>query len=101
MVLFRYLLLLGGAGMIATAIAVLSRDLYLLSKYRQLAATSGTAPVLPAPAVQWRAELALALLAWGPIILAMGIVVVPSGMAGVRVSQTSGTIPGTLYPGAH
>jgi regulator of protease activity HflC (stomatin/prohibitin superfamily) len=31
----------------------------------------------------------------------MGFVVVPSGTAGVRVSQTSGTEPGTLYPGAH
>jgi regulator of protease activity HflC (stomatin/prohibitin superfamily) len=45
--------------------------------------------------------LALALLAWGPILVALGIVVVPSGMAGVRVSQTRGTLPGTLYPGAH
>jgi regulator of protease activity HflC (stomatin/prohibitin superfamily) len=101
MVLLKYLLLLGGAGMIAAAIAMLSRDLYLISKHRELVATSGAAPVSPAPAVHWRAELALALLAWGPIILAMGIVVVPSGMAGVRVSQTRGTIPGTLYPGAH
>jgi regulator of protease activity HflC (stomatin/prohibitin superfamily) len=41
------------------------------------------------------------LLAWGPIVLSLGIVVVPSGMAGVRVSQTSGTLPGALYPGAH
>ena len=41
------------------------------------------------------------MLAWGPILLALSIVVVPSGMAGVRVSQTSGTLPGTLYPGVH
>jgi len=27
--------------------------------------------------------------------------VVPSGMAGIRVSQSSGTRPGTLYPGVH
>src|SRR5258705_13970758 len=53
------------------------------------------------PAIHWRSALALALLAWGPIRLALGIVVVPSGMGGVRVSQTSGTLPGTLYPGAH
>src|SRR5207237_824244 len=37
----------------------------------------------------------------GPMLLALSIVVVPSGMGGVRVSQTSGTLPGTLYPGAH
>ena len=29
------------------------------------------------------------------------IVVVPSGMGGVRVSQIGGTLPGTLYPGVH
>ena len=31
----------------------------------------------------------------------LSIEVVPSGMAGVRVSQLSGTLPGTLYPGTH
>ncbi len=100
MVLFKYLLLLGGTGMIAAAVALLTRDLYLISKHRQLTAMPGAA-IPPAPEAHWRAALALALLAWGPILLAMGIVVVPSGTAGVRVSQTSGTQPGTLYPGAH
>jgi len=33
--------------------------------------------------------------------LSLGIVVVPSGTAAVRVSQTRGTLPGSLYPGAH
>jgi regulator of protease activity HflC (stomatin/prohibitin superfamily) len=62
---------------------------------------AGAGPLPPVPQVRWRSSLALALLAWGPLILALGIVVVPSGMAGVRVSQSSGTLPGTLYPGAH
>ena len=31
----------------------------------------------------------------------LSIVVVPSGMAGVRVSQLSGTVGGTIYPGTH
>ena len=38
MVLFKYLLLLGGTGMIAAAVALLTRDLYLISKHRQLTA---------------------------------------------------------------
>ena len=50
--------------------------------------------------VRWRPALGLALLGWGPILFALGIVVVPSGMAGIRVSQTQGTLAGTLYPGA-
>jgi len=41
------------------------------------------------------------MLAWGPLLVAFSIVVVPSGMAGVRVSEISGTLPGTLYAGAH
>jgi regulator of protease activity HflC (stomatin/prohibitin superfamily) len=51
--------------------------------------------------LRWRTSLALAMLAWGPLLVAFSIVVVPSGMAGVRVSQISGTVPGTLYAGAH
>jgi regulator of protease activity HflC (stomatin/prohibitin superfamily) len=101
MVLFKYFLLLGGAGMIATAITMLARDLYRISKHKELVASLGTAPLPPAPVMHLRPSVALALLAWGPIIMSTGIVVVPSGMAGVRVSQTSGTLPGTLYPGAH
>jgi hypothetical protein len=35
------------------------------------------------------------------MLSALAIVVVPSGMGGVRVSQVSGTLNGTLYPGTH
>jgi regulator of protease activity HflC (stomatin/prohibitin superfamily) len=45
--------------------------------------------------------VALVVLAWAPILIAMSLVVVPAGMGGVRVSQVSGTLAGTLYPGAH
>ena len=101
MIFLRYLLLWGGAGMIAAAVGLLARDIYLITRHKQLLATPGDKPVPEAPIVHWRAALALALFGWAPIILAMGIVVVPSGMAGVRISQTSGTLPGTLYSGAH
>jgi regulator of protease activity HflC (stomatin/prohibitin superfamily) len=36
-----------------------------------------------------------------PLLVAASIVVVPSGMGGVRISQMRGTLPGTLYPGMH
>jgi regulator of protease activity HflC (stomatin/prohibitin superfamily) len=101
MLLLKYLLMWGGIGMIALAAGILAYDFYLEMKYRQARASAdaGALPrVLP---VRWRTSLALVLLAWGPIVLSLGIVVVPSGMAGVRVSQTSGTLPGALYPGAH
>jgi regulator of protease activity HflC (stomatin/prohibitin superfamily) len=85
--------------MIAAAIGILARDFYLDLKYKQSLTTADTGSI--PPAIHWRHALALTLLAWCPILLALGIVVVPSGMGGVRVSQTSGTLPGTLYPGAH
>src|SRR5207248_546421 len=100
MLSLKYLLLWGGIGMIAAAIGILARDFYFELKYRQSLAAD-TTPAVPRPELHWRASVALAMLAWGPILLALSIVVVPSGMGGVRVSQTSGTLPGTLYPGAH
>ena len=45
--------------------------------------------------------MALVLVACLPLLVATSIVVVPSGMGGVRVSQIGGTVPGTLYPGVH
>ena len=67
MVLFKYLMLLGGAGMIAAAIALLSRDLYLLSRYKRASSNPDT-PAQPVPTKHWRGALALAMLAWGPIL---------------------------------
>jgi regulator of protease activity HflC (stomatin/prohibitin superfamily) len=56
----------------------------------------------PAPSrIPWKLPLTLALAACLPMLVASSIVVVPSGMGGVRVSQLSGTLPGTLYPGVH
>src|SRR6266536_231837 len=101
MIFLRYLLLWGGLGMIAAAIAILARDVYLTVTHKQSADASGAPPTAPAPQIRWRTALALASLAWVPILLAIAIVVVPSGMGGVRISQPSGTLPGTLYPGAH
>jgi regulator of protease activity HflC (stomatin/prohibitin superfamily) len=101
MVTLKNLLLWGGIAMIATAVGILLYDFYLEMKYRQALATAGEGQQPQSPHMRWRASLGLALLAWGPILLALGIVVVPSGMAGVRISQTSGTLAGTLYPGAH
>ena len=101
MVFLKYLLLFGGIGMIVVAAGILAHDVYLQTRYRLALAEGQTEMLPPAPLVRWRAALALALLAWGPIFIALGIVIVPSGMAGVRVSQTSGTLAGTLYPGVH
>lgn len=102
MLALRYLLMTGGFGMMLVALGILGFDLYREILYRRaVAEPAGTVVVPAAPTWRWRTSLALAFLAWGPILLAASIIVVPSGMAGVRVSQTSGTLPGTLYPGVH
>jgi len=100
MLFLKYLLMIGGIGMIVVAAGILSYDLSLEIRYRRMMA-AGTTPLPPVPTFRWRTALAFAMLAWAPILIALSIVVVPSGMAGVRVSQTQGTLAGTLYPGVH
>jgi regulator of protease activity HflC (stomatin/prohibitin superfamily) len=101
MLALKYLLVTGGLGMIFAAVCILTYDLYREMLYRRAMETPGGTPAAAPVVVRWRTSLALAMLAWGPLLVAFSIVVVPSGMAGVRVSQMSGTVPGTLYPGAH
>jgi len=100
MLALRYLLMIGGFGMILASAIILGFDLYREWKYRKALAAGGEVVAEPAQ-WHWRTSLALAFLAWGPILLAFSIIVVPSGMGGVRISQTSGMVPGTLYPGVH
>ena len=101
MLALRYLLMCGGLGMILVAVGILGYDLYQAWLYRSALAAPGVTRIPAEPEWRWRTSLALGFLAWGPILLAFSIVVVPSGMAGVRVSQMSGTEAGTLYPGVH
>ena len=101
MLALKYLLITGGLAMIIAAVCILTYDLYREMLYRRSMETPGGATGAAPVAVRWRTSLALAMLAWGPLLVAFSIVVVPSGTAGVRVSEMSGTVPGTLYPGAH
>jgi regulator of protease activity HflC (stomatin/prohibitin superfamily) len=99
MLTLKYLLLSGAAGMFVLAAAIVAYDL-LAAWRRQRALAGGTAEPEPAP-LRWRTSVALVVLAWVPLLIGLSIVVVRSGWAGVRVSQTLGTRPGTLYPGVH
>ena len=101
MLFLKYLLMTLGIGMILAAAAILSHDLYLELKHRRALTLPEPGPIPPAPPIRWRTGVALVFLAWAPMLLALSIFVVPSGMAGVRLSQTQGTLPGTLYPGVH
>ena len=100
MLFLKYLLMMGGIGMILVAVGILTYDLSLEIRYRRMR-EAGITPLPAMPELRWRTAMAFALLAWAPILIALSIVVIPSGMAGVRVSQTQGTLAGTLYPGVH
>jgi regulator of protease activity HflC (stomatin/prohibitin superfamily) len=103
MLSLKYLLLSAGVAMFVIAAGILTYDACLLiawQRKRMHPDPEAGAPGI-APAVRWRTSVALVMLAWAPLVIAAGIVIIPSGMAGVRVSQTKGTLAGTLYPGAH
>src|ERR1035438_8212353 len=103
MLLLKSLLLIAGIAMFAIAAGILSYDAYLFIAYqrRHLRPDPEAGTPGPAPVLRWRTSAALVMLAWAPLLISAGIVIVPSGMAGVRVSQTKGTLAGTLYPGVH
>jgi hypothetical protein len=101
MLALKYLLITCGVGMMIAAVCMLTYDLYREMLYRRTLEAPGGAVTAAPVVVRWRTSLALAMLAWGPLLVAFSIVVVPSGTAGVRVSEMSGTVPGTLYPGVH
>ena len=83
MLTLKYVLETLGFGLLAAAAAMLILD------YRHAAVP------------RFRMAARVAALAMIPLLGGIGIVVVPAGMAGIRVSQVSGTLPGTLYPGLH
>jgi len=105
MLAIKYLLMLAGVLLLAVGAAITIYDMWRLFKSSSGFAgeAEGGDAKLDAPAepVRWRTSLALGLVACLPMLVALSIVVVPSGMGGVCISDTRGTLPGTLYSGVH
>jgi|SRR5215471_4338632 len=116
MLFLKYLLLITGWGLLGWAAAIALNNLYRVVQYHRQTRThiaplpesptsaslGGVVDNLPVrPHLIWTTAKWAFLGAWLPLLLATGIAVVPSGMGGIRVSQTSGTRPGTFYPGVH
>jgi regulator of protease activity HflC (stomatin/prohibitin superfamily) len=89
MLALKYLLEFLGLALLAAAAALALHDLY--RSYQSVEA------VQP----RWRLAIRIAAVAILPLLAGLAIEIVPAGMAGVRVSQVSGTLDGTLYPGLH
>src|ERR1700730_10696744 len=109
MLALKYLLMLLGVGLFGSAGAVVVYDVYVSERLRRLILRKGngdsdaqaTLPPLPLAPMRWKLAKKLAAAAILPLLLALSIVVVPDGSAGVRISQIGGARPGTLYPGVH
>jgi regulator of protease activity HflC (stomatin/prohibitin superfamily) len=105
MLALKLLLTVAGVLLLAAAVGIPAYELWrrIQAARKQAAETdaTGTNTSFELEQIEWRRPVALAVAACVPLLLAASIVVVPSGMGGVVVSQLSGTQPGTLYPGAH
>ncbi len=109
MLALKYLLMLLGVGLFGSAGALIVYDVYVAERLRRLikqkangeSGAPATLPPLPLVPVRWKAAQQLAAAAVLPVLLALSIVVIPDGSAGVRISQIWGARPGTLYPGVH
>jgi hypothetical protein len=109
MLALKDLLIAAGVLLLAAAFAITLYDLWRMFEHRRklvgLAAGGENAPdgvteMEPEP-IRWRGSVVLCVVACLPLLVADSIVVIPAGMGGVRVSQMRGTMPGTLYSGAH
>ncbi len=110
MLALKYLLMILGVGLFGSAGSLVVYDIYISEQLRRLLARkktsdagleTATAVRRPLGPVRWRLGQRLAISGVLPILLALSIVVIPDGTAGVRVSQIWGARRGTLYPGVH
>lgn len=100
MLLLKYALLAASGGLFVAAAFTVIYDFYEALRIRALRA-EGEERIPAVECVRWRLAGKLAAFAWLPLLPGLGMVVIPSGTGGVRVSQLSGTLPGVLYPGTH
>jgi regulator of protease activity HflC (stomatin/prohibitin superfamily) len=102
MLALKDLLIAAGVLLLAAAFAITLFDLWRMYEQRRKLPVDaeGVTEVEPVP-IRWRGSVLLMVVAGLPLLVADSIVVIPAGMGGVRVSQLRGTLPGTLYAGAH
>ncbi len=99
MLFLKYLLLTIGIGLMLAAAATLLHQARGWAGVLRRAEPADEPP--PPPPVSWGLVARFAVSGFVLILLSLSIVVVPAGEGGIRVSQISGTLPRTLYPGVH
>src|SRR5205823_12121412 len=98
MLALKYLLIVVALALVGYAAGTLALNLFVMTRRRSQSA-EGERPQLEPINVRRAGLLVVAAIV--PLLISLSIAVVPSGQAGVRVSELSGTLPGTLYPGVH
>jgi len=110
MLALKYLLMILGVGLFGSVGALVVYDVYLSEQLRRLlargktsdsSAETGIKAHRPFGPVRRRVARRLAISGVLPILLALNIVVIPDGSAGIGISQIWGARRGTLYPGLH
>jgi len=117
MLFIKYLMLVACFGLLAAALGAVVYDIYLafeLDRILRRRTPDGAAgepsatavPVIPTiprrrREVRWDLACKLAGVAAFLGLAGSSILVLPDGVAAVRISQLSGVRPGTLYPGMH
>lgn len=102
MLIVKDLLSVAAVLLLIVAVAIALFDLWKwMARNRRRVSEELEPEPLRVGVVRWQTSATLGAIALVPMLLAMSIVVVPSGMGGVKVSETRGTLPGTLYPGVH
>ena len=99
MLTMKYLLEVVGFVLMAAAAAMLVHDLFRLYQQSNLILNDQPRPAAIEP--RYRAAGRFTAIGLACLLAGLSVQVVPAGMAGVRVSEISGTLPGTLYPGLH
>jgi regulator of protease activity HflC (stomatin/prohibitin superfamily) len=105
MLALKMLLTIAGVLMLAAALFIPMYGVWIryrtARRWEKEEASTGEAQKHEPVEIAWRGPMALAIAACLPLLIAASIVVVPSGMGGVTVSQIGGTEPGTLNSGLH
>jgi hypothetical protein len=101
--LLKCWLLSAGIAMFIIAAGIFTYDVFLLIAYQRRGSNfdpergmSGSASPL-APTPHWRTTVALVMLAWAPLLISAGIVIVSSGTVGTHASQITGSLAGTRH----
>src|SRR5579862_8504854 len=117
MLFIKYMMLVACFGLLAAALGAVVYDIYLafeldrILRRRTHDAASGEPSAVAVPVIstiprrrreiRWDLGCKLAGVAAFLGLAGSSILVVPDGVAAVRISQLTGVRPGTLYPGTH